>query len=207
MLRTIAVARLILGGRDEHPGAAEPDAGRLPMYLLAGINDWGGISPVTKRPHQPREAVAADPRRLRETTAPTPASSCASGSAIYPEYVRPAATASSRRRSASGSYEMADADGLVRREAQAVEESMKEARHGIAERKTANGERGTGLRVERLLGDIDSAVARDPRPGAGGRGHLRRRGGDALRRRGVRRARTRSCSRRTSCGGARSATS
>jgi 7,8-didemethyl-8-hydroxy-5-deazariboflavin synthase CofG subunit len=47
MLRTIAVARLVLGGEQnlQAPPNLTPDA--YQMYLLAGINDWGGISPVT----------------------------------------------------------------------------------------------------------------------------------------------------------------
>jgi FO synthase len=48
MLRTIATARLILGAEAnvQAPPNLTPDAHG--MYLLAGINDWGGISPVTK---------------------------------------------------------------------------------------------------------------------------------------------------------------
>jgi FO synthase len=48
MLCTIAVARLILGGRVniQAPPNLTPDA--YQMYLLAGINDWGGVSPLTK---------------------------------------------------------------------------------------------------------------------------------------------------------------
>jgi 7,8-didemethyl-8-hydroxy-5-deazariboflavin synthase CofG subunit len=47
MLRTIAVARLVLGGEQniQAPPNLTPDA--YQMYLLAGVNDWGGISPVT----------------------------------------------------------------------------------------------------------------------------------------------------------------
>jgi len=47
MLRTVAVARLILGGEmnlQSPPNLSAPDYTRL---LGAGINDWGGISPVT----------------------------------------------------------------------------------------------------------------------------------------------------------------
>jgi 7,8-didemethyl-8-hydroxy-5-deazariboflavin synthase CofG subunit len=47
MLRTVAVARLILGGEmnlQAPPNLSAPDYTRL---LDAGINDWGGISPVT----------------------------------------------------------------------------------------------------------------------------------------------------------------
>ena len=48
MLRTIATARLMLGAEMniQAPPNLTPDAHG--MYLLAGINDWGGISPVTK---------------------------------------------------------------------------------------------------------------------------------------------------------------
>lgn len=47
MLRTIAVARLILGGEMniQAPPNLTPDA--YGTYLLAGINDWGGVSPIT----------------------------------------------------------------------------------------------------------------------------------------------------------------
>ncbi len=47
MLRTVAVARLILGGEmnlQAPPNLSAPDYTRL---LDGGINDWGGISPVT----------------------------------------------------------------------------------------------------------------------------------------------------------------
>ncbi len=47
MLRTVAVARLTLGGEmnlQAPPNLSAPDYTRL---LDAGINDWGGISPVT----------------------------------------------------------------------------------------------------------------------------------------------------------------
>ncbi len=47
MLRSIAVARLILGGQMnlQAPPNLAPDA--YALYLLAGINDWGGVSPLT----------------------------------------------------------------------------------------------------------------------------------------------------------------
>ncbi len=47
MFRTIAVARLIFGGEMsiQAPPNLTPDA--YGLYLLAGINDWGGVSPVT----------------------------------------------------------------------------------------------------------------------------------------------------------------
>jgi FO synthase len=47
MLRTIAVARLVLGAAMnlQAPPNLTPDA--YGIYLLAGINDWGGVSPLT----------------------------------------------------------------------------------------------------------------------------------------------------------------
>lgn len=113
MLRTIATARLILGGRMniQAPPNLTPDAYQL--YLPAGINDWGGISPVTRdyiNPERPwpqilelREVTAAAGFELRERLA------------IYPEYVVqgngfiPAAFSDSV-------YAIAGADGLVKRE-------------------------------------------------------------------------------------------
>ena len=47
LLRTVAVARLILGGKmnvQAPPNLSAPNFSRL---LDAGINDWGGISPLT----------------------------------------------------------------------------------------------------------------------------------------------------------------
>jgi 7,8-didemethyl-8-hydroxy-5-deazariboflavin synthase CofG subunit len=85
MLRTIAVARLILGGsmNIQAPPNLTPDS--YQMYLFAGINDWGGISPVTKdfiNPERPwpkivelRAATEQAGFRLRERLS------------IYPEYV------------------------------------------------------------------------------------------------------------------------
>jgi FO synthase len=47
MLKTIALARLILGGEMniQAPPNLTPES--YPLYLRAGINDWGGVSPLT----------------------------------------------------------------------------------------------------------------------------------------------------------------
>ena len=47
MLKTIALARLILGGKMniQVPPNLTPDG--FELYLEAGINDWGGVSPLT----------------------------------------------------------------------------------------------------------------------------------------------------------------
>lgn len=86
MLRTIAVARLILQDMNvQAPPNLAPADYRL--YLWAGINDWGGISPLTTdfiNPEAPWPKLAelkatcrAEGFELRERLA------------IYPEYVRP----------------------------------------------------------------------------------------------------------------------
>ena len=61
MARTIAVARLILPSEIslQAPPNLTPDG--YSLYLLAGINDWGGISPVTRdhiNPEAPWPAIA-----------------------------------------------------------------------------------------------------------------------------------------------------
>ncbi|HZU07758.1 MAG TPA: 7,8-didemethyl-8-hydroxy-5-deazariboflavin synthase CofG [Chloroflexota bacterium] len=110
MVRTIAVARLLLGPtmNIQAPPNLMPDA--YPRYLAAGLNDWGGISPVTRdyiNPEAPWPTLAALARAtaaagftLRERLA------------IYPEYVRERPEfipASLRARVARWT----DADGLV----------------------------------------------------------------------------------------------
>jgi 7,8-didemethyl-8-hydroxy-5-deazariboflavin synthase CofG subunit len=47
MLRTVAVARLLLGGDMNLQAPPNLSASDYPRLLDAGINDWGGISPVT----------------------------------------------------------------------------------------------------------------------------------------------------------------
>ena len=76
------------GPGHEHPGAAEPLAGGPTRALLAaGLNDWGGVSPLTLdhiNPERPWPDLAA----LRRATA-RPAHELRERLAIYPEYMRP----------------------------------------------------------------------------------------------------------------------
>jgi len=85
MLKTLAVARLLLQDMNiQAPPNLAPRDYRL--YLHAGINDWGGISPLTQdfiNPEAPwpqlrelREVCAQEGFQLRERLA------------IYPEYIR-----------------------------------------------------------------------------------------------------------------------
>jgi 7,8-didemethyl-8-hydroxy-5-deazariboflavin synthase CofG subunit len=85
MLRTLAIARLILGPKMNIQAPPNLSYSDFPRLLDAGINDWGGISPVTKDFINPEAAwpqIAALEQetsgrglRLRERLA------------LYPEFV------------------------------------------------------------------------------------------------------------------------
>jgi 7,8-didemethyl-8-hydroxy-5-deazariboflavin synthase CofG subunit len=85
MLRTIAVARLILGPEMNIQAPPNLSYCDFPRLLDAGINDWGGISPVTKDHINP-EAAWPQIAKLESETA-------ARGLvlrerlALYPEYL------------------------------------------------------------------------------------------------------------------------
>src|SRR6266699_1151479 len=67
MLRTLAMARLILGPQMNLQAPPNLSYEDFPRLLDAGINDWGGISPVTKDFINP-EAAWPQISRLREET-------------------------------------------------------------------------------------------------------------------------------------------
>jgi FO synthase len=112
MVRAIAMARLLLGA--EANIQAPPNlAGRdYRHYLHAGINDWGGVSPVTLdhiNPERPwpeivtlKQATAEEGFELRERLA------------IYPEYIKKRGYLAPRLRARVDS--LVDADGLVKKE-------------------------------------------------------------------------------------------
>jgi len=85
MLKTIALARLILGGamNIQAPPNLTPEG--YPLYLHAGINDWGGVSPLTPdfiNPEAPWPALVELERRTRQagfTLRPR--------LPLYPEYI------------------------------------------------------------------------------------------------------------------------
>lgn len=69
MLKAIALARLILGGEMniQAPPNLTPEG--YPLYLHAGINDWGGVSPLTPdyiNPEAPWPALAILRRKSAE---------------------------------------------------------------------------------------------------------------------------------------------
>jgi 7,8-didemethyl-8-hydroxy-5-deazariboflavin synthase CofG subunit len=85
MAKTVAVSRLLLGGQMnvQAPPNLSPDDHRL--LLRAGINDWGGISPVTKDYVNP-EAAWPHLDLLAQTCREEGFTLC-ERLAIYPEYI------------------------------------------------------------------------------------------------------------------------
>ena len=110
MLRTTALARLILGQKMNLQAPPNLSYGDFPRLLEAGINDWGGISPVTRDFINP-EAAWPQIVNLR-------AESLARGFtlrerlALYPEFIARPEFASPRVRKSLN--ELASPDGYAR---------------------------------------------------------------------------------------------
>jgi 7,8-didemethyl-8-hydroxy-5-deazariboflavin synthase CofG subunit len=109
MLRTIAIARLILGPRMNIQAPPNLSYADFPRLLEAGINDWGGISPVTKDFINPEAAWPQISKLGAETNARGFA--LRERLALYPEFIEREAFASSaiRKRLAV----LAGTDGLA----------------------------------------------------------------------------------------------
>jgi len=110
MLRTLALARLILGPHMNLQAPPNLSYADFPRLLEGGINDWGGISPVTKDFINP-EAAWPQIANLRSETE---ARGCTLRErlAIYPEFIRrnPFVSAKVRRRV----EELASTDGYAK---------------------------------------------------------------------------------------------
>ncbi|HET9402598.1 MAG TPA: 7,8-didemethyl-8-hydroxy-5-deazariboflavin synthase CofG [Candidatus Acidoferrales bacterium] len=85
MLRTLAIARLILDGEMNLQAPPNLSYENFPMLLDAGINDWGGISPVTRDWINPEAAWPQVNLLERETD--SHGLELRERLAIYPEYV------------------------------------------------------------------------------------------------------------------------
>ena len=85
MLRTLAAARLLLGPDMGIQAPPNLNADGCGAYLLAGINDWGGVSPLTKDFINP-EAAWPELGRLRLMTAEA-GYELRERTALYPAYV------------------------------------------------------------------------------------------------------------------------
>lgn len=86
MSRTIAVARLLFGPEINVQAPPNLALGALDSYIDAGLNDWGGVSPVT-RDHINPERAWPQLARLREITTAA-GYTLRERLGIYPEYVR-----------------------------------------------------------------------------------------------------------------------
>lgn len=110
--RTLAVARLLLGGEINLQAPPNLSYKDFPRLLDAGINDWGGISPVTLDFINP-EAAWPQIATLREKTAEAGLELC-ERLAIYPEFIaRPGFLAERVRASL---VSLAGPDGFARAE-------------------------------------------------------------------------------------------
>ena len=110
MLRTVALARLILGAEMNVQAPPNLSYEDFPKLLDAGINDWGGISPVTKDFINPEAAWPQIERLRRETEAK--GFVLRERLALYPEFVSRENFLSSRVRKKLEAR--AGADGFAR---------------------------------------------------------------------------------------------
>src|ERR1700731_2107999 len=109
MLRTIALARLILGPHMNIQAPPNLSYADFPRLLEAGINDWGGISPVTKDFINPEAAWPQISKLNAETTAR--GFTLRERLALYPEFIRsPQFTSSAIRKRLAV---LADPDGFA----------------------------------------------------------------------------------------------
>src|SRR6266436_4709792 len=106
MLRTIALARLILGPQMNIQAPPNLSYDDFPRLLEAGINDWGGISPVTKDFINPEAAWPQIARLQAETE--SRGFVLRERLALYPEFVRREEFLSPRVRDRVGALSGAD---------------------------------------------------------------------------------------------------
>src|SRR5713101_940416 len=109
MLRTIAIARLILGPHMNLQAPPNLSYADFPRLLDAGINDWGGISPVTKDFINPEAAWPQIAKLRAETEAR--GFSLRERLALYPEFVMSGNFLSARVRERA--QHLADAEGFA----------------------------------------------------------------------------------------------
>ncbi len=110
MLRTVAMARLILGPHMNVQAPPNLSYGDFPHLLDAGINDWGGVSPVTKDFINPEAAWPQIARLEAETQ--SRGFTLRERLAIYPEFVRRDGFLSPRVRDRA--IELCDSKGYAR---------------------------------------------------------------------------------------------
>jgi 7,8-didemethyl-8-hydroxy-5-deazariboflavin synthase CofG subunit len=109
MLRTIAIARLIFGPHMNLQAPPNLSYADFPRLLEAGINDWGGISPVTKDFINPEAAWPQITKLRAETEAR--GFTLRERLALYPEFVRSGNFLSARV--GERAQHLADAEGFA----------------------------------------------------------------------------------------------
>jgi len=109
MLRTLAIGRLVLGPDMNLQAPPNLSYADFPRLLEAGINDWGGISPVTKDFINPEAAWPQIPKLRAETEAH--GFTLRERLALYPEFISRDAFASPKVR--HGLRRLATADGYA----------------------------------------------------------------------------------------------
>jgi len=109
MLRTIAIARLILGPHMNLQAPPNLSYADFPRLLYAGINDWGGISPVTKDFINPEAAWPQITKLRAETEAR--GFTLRERLALYPEFLTSGNFLSVRVRECA--HHLADASGFA----------------------------------------------------------------------------------------------
>src|SRR5262249_5899702 len=110
LLRTLAVARLVLGPDVNLQAPPNLSPGVYPQLVAAGLNDWGGISPLTIDHINPEAPWPLIPELRRATE--SLGYSLRERLAIYPEYAtRPEFVAERLRPTIAA---LIDDDGLVR---------------------------------------------------------------------------------------------
>jgi FO synthase len=110
MLRTLALSRLILGEKMNIQAPPNLSYGDFPRLLEAGINDWGGISPITKDFINPEAAWPQIERLQKETQAR--GFTLRERLALYPEFTgRPEFSSAPIRKSLAA---LASSDGYAR---------------------------------------------------------------------------------------------
>jgi FO synthase len=111
LLRTLAVARLVLGPDVNIQAPPNLMPGVYPKLLAAGLNDWGGVSPLTPdhiNPEKPWPGL----RALRTATEQQ-GFDFRERLAVYPEYATRAEFLDERLRARVAA--LIDSDGLVRK--------------------------------------------------------------------------------------------
>jgi FO synthase len=110
LLRTLAVARLLLGPDVNVQAPPNLSPGAYPRLLAAGLNDWGGISPLTIDHINPEAPWPLIPELRRATE--SLGFVLRERLAVYPEFAtRPEFVAEPLRSRIAG---LIDADGLVK---------------------------------------------------------------------------------------------